>query len=50
MNHPQGVTLHSTQSLFAACVLAALHTECQTLWHEKKTTKSPVLSAILSLL
>lgn len=33
VSHPLGVTLHSTRSLFAACALAALHTECQTLWH-----------------
>lgn len=35
MNHPLGVTLHSAQSPVAACVLAALHTECQTWWHGK---------------
>lgn len=34
-NHPLAVTLHSSQSLFSACELAALHTEPQTLWHEK---------------
>lgn len=53
MNHPQGVTLHSTQSLFAACVPAALHTECQTLRHGEKKPKQnkkptfPVLWVIL---
>lgn len=35
MNHPQGVTLHSSRSLLTACVLAPLHTECQTWWHGK---------------
>lgn len=33
MNHPQGVTLYSSRSLLAACVLAPLHTECQTWKH-----------------
>lgn len=37
MDHPQGVSLHSTQSLFAACVVAALHTECQTFGMEKNS-------------